>query len=156
MTAFQSLPIHLMKIIILIACVLLSFHLYTIQNVIKDINSYKQVKTIPYVKKTKWVKSEVISMLAQKAVENDLSPHYLIKLAECESGASSTIQSFARQPYGREQSFGIFQIHVKAHTDVTVEQAKDPEFNTNWAINRIKKGYAPKDWVHCNRVASSV
>jgi len=39
-----------MKIIILIACVLLSFHLYTIQNVIKDINSYKQVKTIPYVK----------------------------------------------------------------------------------------------------------
>ena len=95
-------------------------------------------------------------MLAEKAIENNLSPKYVIALANCESSASTTIQSRAIQKYGREQSFGIFQIHTYAHKNITPEMAKDPIFNTNWAINEIKKGKAPRHWVHCHKVASKV
>lgn len=95
-------------------------------------------------------------MLAEKAIENNIKPKYLIALANCESSASTTIQSRAIQKYGREQSFGIFQIHTYAHKDITPEMAKDPIFNTEWAITEIKKGKAPRHWVRCHKVASGV
>lgn len=140
-------------IIVLFACLLLSFQLYTIQTVIKDIQRLSEVKEIPY-KKTVWVKGDIIQMIAEKAIENNLNPKYLIKLAECESSLNPIVQSKYIQSYGQEKSFGLFQIHLKAHTDVTVEQAKDPEFNTEWAIEKIKEGKAPRYWVHCHKVAS--
>mgnify|MGYP006395663605 FL=1 len=142
--------------IILIACLLLSFTFYTIQTVIKDIEALQQVKEVPYTPKKTWVKSEVIKMLAEKAIENDIKPKYLIALANCESSASTTIQSRAIQKYGREQSFGIFQIHTYAHKNITPEMAKDPIFNTEWAIEKKKKGKAPRHWVRCHKVASSI
>lgn len=95
-------------------------------------------------------------MLSYKAIENNIQPKYLIKLAECESSLIPDIQSNFKQSYGREKSFGLFQIHLKAHTNVSVEQAKDPLFNTQWAINEIKKGKAPQHWVHCHKVAKGV
>lgn len=140
-------------IIILIACALLSFQFYTINNVLADIISYTEIKEIPYVKKKTWVRSEVIKMIAYKAVENNLNPKYVINLALCESGASSTIQSRAMQKYGREQSFGVFQIHTYAHKNISVAEAIDPEFNTDWAIKEIKKGKAAQHWVACHKKA---
>ena len=101
----------------------------------------------------RWVKGEVIEMLKEKAIENNINPTYLVKLAMCESSASSTMQSKFTQPYGREQSFGLFQIHTKVHKNVTVSQAKDPLFNAEWAITEIKKGKASRHWVHCHKVA---
>jgi hypothetical protein len=116
----------------------------------------ESTKRIEIPKPKNWVKSEVIKMLAEKAIENDIQPKYLIALANCESSASTTIQSQAIQKYGREQSFGIFQIHTYVHKDITPEMAKDPIFNTDWAITEIKKGKAPQHWVTCHKQAIKV
>lgn len=108
------------------------------------------------VKPKQQVKQSIEQMIALKAIENDLSPKYLVKLAKCESSLNPTIQSKFQQSYGREQSFGLFQIHLKAHPHISVEQALDPVFNTTWAIEQIKKGKAPRYWVHCHKVAKGV
>lgn len=144
------------KLIFYILVALISLQLINSILIIRDILDLQKVKTIPYTPKKTWVKSEVIQMLAEKAIENNLSPKYLIALANCESSASTTIQSRAIQKYGREQSYGIFQIHTYAHKNITPEMAKDPIFNTNWAIEEIKKGKAPQHWVRCHKVASKV
>ena len=144
------------KLIFYILVTLISLSLINSILIIRDILDLQKVKAEPYTPKKTWVKSEVIQMLAEKAIENNLSPKYVIALANCESSASTTIQSRAIQKYGREQSFGIFQIHTYAHKDITPEMAKDPIFNTNWAIEEIKKGKAPRHWVHCHKVASKV
>ena len=136
--------------------ILITLQLIYSSLIIKDIIKLQEVKTIPYTPKKTWVKAEVIQMLAEKAIENNLSPKYVIALANCESSASTTVQSRAIQKYGREQSFGIFQIHTYAHKNITPEMAKDPIFNTDWAITEIKKGKAPQHWVRCHKVASKV
>jgi hypothetical protein len=146
----------LKKLIFYFLVTLISLSLINSILIIRDILDLQKVKAEPYTPKKTWVKSEVIQMLAEKAIENNLSPKYVIALANCESSASTTIQSRAIQKYGREQSFGIFQIHTYAHKDITPEMAKDPIFNTNWAIEEIKKGKAPRHWVHCHKVASKV
>lgn len=127
--------------------------------ILTEIHKLNQIEIVtPTYKpiKKSWVKSEIIEMLAYKAIENDIKPKYLIALANCESSLNPTVQSKFKQSYGQEQSFGLFQIHLKAHKNVTVEQAKDPVFNAKWAIEEIKKGKAPRHWVRCHKVASSV
>jgi uncharacterized protein YifN (PemK superfamily) len=147
----------LKKLIFYFLVTLISLSLINSILIIRDILELQKIKAEPYTPRPKtWVKSEVIQMLAEKAIENNLSPKYVIALANCESSASTTIQSRAIQKYGREQSFGIFQIHTYAHKHITPEMAKDPIFNTNWAIEEIKKGKAPRHWVHCHKVASKV
>lgn len=145
-----------MRIIIYTAVFLLVLLQSMILTEIHKLNSIEIVTpTYKPIKKT-WVKSEIIEMLAYKAIENDIKPKYLIALANCESSLNPTVQSKFKQSYGQERSFGLFQIHVQAHKSVTVEQAKDPVFNTEWAIEEIKKGKAPRHWVRCHKVASSV
>jgi len=34
-------------------------------------------------------------------------------------------------------SYGLFQIHRGYHPEITVEQARDIEFSTNWTLNRL-------------------
>ena len=123
---------------------------------IREIIKLQTVEKKEYQHKTKWVKSDIVEMLAYKAIENNISPKYLIALADCESSLIPDIQSKYIQSYGREKSFGLFQIHVKAHKDVSIEEAKDPIFNTEWAIREIKEGKAPRHWVHCHKKASRV
>ena len=117
---------------------------------------YKNIPAIVDYKKTHWVKSEVIEMVKAKAIENNINPKYLLELGRCESSLNHKAQSNFMQYYGREQSYGLFQIHIKVHKNVTVEQATDPVFNTNWAITEIKKGKAARHWVRCHKVASNM
>lgn len=43
------------------------------------------------------------------------APNTAVAIAKCESGLDADIQSHHQLSYGREQSFGIFQIHSKDH-----------------------------------------
>lgn len=47
-------------------------------------------------------------------------PNTAVAVAKCESGLNPTIQSRHTLSYGREQSFGIFQIHAKDHHTTAV------------------------------------
>lgn len=61
----------------------------------------------------------------------------------CESGASTTIQSYhIRKDGTREQSFGLAQIHLPDHPTVSREEAIDPEF----AINFMAKNWHKVRW----------
>ena len=65
----------------------------------------------------------------------------------CESGASTTIQShYVRKNGTREQSFGLAQIHLPDHNDVTYEQAIDPVF----ALNFMAKNWHNVRW-YCRK-----
>jgi hypothetical protein len=37
-------------------------------------------------------------------------------------------------------SYGIFQIHLPAHPDITIASATDPQFATSWAMRQILAG----------------
>lgn len=37
-------------------------------------------------------------------------------------------------------SFGIFQIHLPAHQDITEEQAENIVFSTEWSVSQLKAG----------------
>lgn len=44
------------------------------------------------------------------------------------------------QPNGRENSWGLAQIYLPAHQDVTREQALDPRFALQWMAKEFSKG----------------
>lgn len=72
-------------------------------------------------------------------------------IIHCESQGSTTIQSNHRYstyvPKGyqvgdREQSFGLVQIHLPAHPNITKEQAINPEFAIEFLAKNLKAGRA--------------
>ncbi len=107
------------------------------------------------MKKEGWgkEKSNMVILITQKAIEHNIDAGYMARIANCESEFNPRQQSHFIQPYGREQSYGLFQIHTKVHTNVSVAQAKDPIFNTEWSAKEIKKGKAAGHWVKCHKVA---
>lgn len=107
------------------------------------------------MKKEGWgkEKNNMLILITQIAINNGIDAGYMAKMAYCESEFNPRQQSNFIQPYGREQSYGLFQIHTKVHTNVSVEQAKDPIFNTEWSAKEIKKGKAASHWVKCHKVA---
>lgn len=58
-----------------------------------------------------WDKEKIIEEI-KKAFPED--PETAVKIAKCESGLIIAIQSRHIISYGREESFGLFQIHAKA------------------------------------------
>jgi len=58
----------------------------------------------------------------------------LILLANCES----TLNPLAVGDNGH--SHGLYQIYLRWHPDVTLEQAQDIDFATNWTANKIRQG----------------
>ena len=67
----------------------------------------------------KEVRIEVIYNWDEERIKEEIvqtfpeSPALALKIAQCESGFKM-IQSNQIQPYGREESYGIFQIHARA------------------------------------------
>lgn len=58
-----------------------------------------------------WTKEAIEKKIRETFPED---PETAIKIAKCESGLVADIQSHHTLSYGREESFGIFQIHARA------------------------------------------
>lgn len=87
--------------------------------------------------KEETIKEKIIRIAKEKQVD----PEIVLAIAEHESGYNPEAEAIS--PYKR--SYGMYQINLKAHPDVTIEQAKDPEFSTHWTVeNLISHGY-PED-----------
>ena len=70
-----------------------------------------------------------------------------IKTLECESGFNESIQSNIKKkgaPNGREDSWGVAQIHLPAHPSVSREGATDGEWALEWAARNFQKN--PRIW----------
>lgn len=67
------------------------------------------------------------------------------KTLECESAGWQDIQSqvpHAAGPNGREDSWGVAQIHLPDHLEVTKDEALDPSFAVPWAAEQFTDGHA--------------
>jgi len=64
----------------------------------------------------------------------------ILNIIECESNFVSK-QSDIWRNGKRELSFGIAQIHLPSHPDVTKEQALDKEFSIHWTAKKWKEGF---------------
>lgn len=83
---------------------------------------------------------EKISFYADKYSVNE---DHFRKTIYCESGASSTIQSAVVNATGeREASYGIAQIHMLSHPNITIEQAKDVDFSLDFMAKAFATGHA--------------
>lgn len=82
-------------------------------------------------------------LIRLKAREYGLNEDHMLRLANCESGfvpRQSRIP--ANGPNGREDSWGVFQIHLPAHPSVSREEAMDVEFSLEWTALNLKEGRA--------------
>ena len=117
--------------------------------------SYTNSDTIVYYYgETKEEVAEITSLPKQTTPEQiklslvNVSKKYgldetFIKIAECESGLSPNVIGDGGL------SFGLWQIHLPSHPEVTKEQALDPEWATEWAVKKFLTN--PKIWT-CYRL----
>ena len=78
-----------------------------------------------------------------------VDPQIALKTAKIESGYDKN------QIGDKGTSYGIWQIHLPAHPDVSKSQAQDIIFSTEWAMNEMKKDGGCKIWSSCTQVMKS-
>jgi hypothetical protein len=82
--------------------------------------SVVEAKNEQIIKVPKEVRIEVLYN-SKESIERHIrevfheEPNTAVAIAKCESGLVADIQSHHTLSYGREESFGIFQIHAKDH-----------------------------------------
>lgn len=88
-----------------------------------------------------WTKERIRQEVLRKSTEYGVSFDQVWGTIMCESQGSTTIQSRHRRPDGtREQSFGLVQIHLPAHPNVSKEEAIDPEFAIRFIVENFAAG----------------
>lgn len=101
---------------------------------------------------TKQCKDEVIQVLEKKTQGwSKLDVVVLQKIIACES----SYNRFAHASTSKEDSWGISQINLLAHQNVTKEQATDLEFSIDFLIKHYQQGDAPSMWYTCYNKAVS-
>lgn len=80
-----------------------------------------QAKSEEVIEEPEEVRIEVVIDWTKERIEEEIrtvfheEPNTAVAIAKCESGLKADIQSHHILSYGREQSFGVFQIHAKDH-----------------------------------------
>lgn len=87
-----------------------------------------------------WSPERISQEIETQAKKYGVSATLMKKIVQCESMGSTTIQSNHRLSYGREQSFGLAQIHLPDHKNVSKEQALDPKFALEFMAKNIAAG----------------
>lgn len=89
-----------------------------------------------------WTEERIEEEVKEQAKKYNIPFQEMWNTILCESGANTTIQSYYKKTYPpsvvlvgdttREQSFGLAQIHLPDHPNVTMEQAQDPKFSIDF------------------------
>lgn len=77
---------------------------------------------------------QMVAFATQQAVEAHISPSTVLSVISCES----SWDIHAVGDHGT--SFGLVQIHLPAHPDVTREMAEDPEFAISFLVRNLAEG----------------
>lgn len=106
-------------------------------------------------KKLEWTAHQIAMKIDEHAAKYGVSASLMKALVNCESMGSTTIQSYARYTKNhpewgvkkgqRELSWGLSQLHLPAHKDITKDEATDPDFALDYMAKRIAKGHA-SEW----------
>lgn len=95
----------------------------------------------------------VPAKVAYQLLANQISAQYAVpaskvkKIISCESNWNPE----AREVSSKENSFGLVQINLKSHQDITVSQAKDPGFAITYLAKNMAEGNAPQMWYTCSK-----
>jgi len=87
------------------------------------------------------------NVAAMVAVAYRIDPIEFAAIAECESGFVADAKSQYIWRGKPERSYGVFQIHLDSHPEVTYAQAINPLYNIVWAAQRWDD--APHQWYNC-------
>lgn len=90
---------------------------------------------------------EVRLVVERHAKHRGVSADRMMKVIACETGHTydSSLQSFVPVrggPNGREDSWGLAQIHLPSHPYLTKEDATDPEFAIAFMAEKFSLGQA--------------
>lgn len=86
--------------------------------------------------------SSVRNYVEQEAITAGVDPKIAISIVKCESGFVPQQSKHLTKEGIREDSWGIWQIHLPSNPEVTREQAMDVEWSTAWSLKMIKAGEA--------------
>lgn len=65
---------------------------------------------------------------------------YLPQLIKCESRFKNVRSDIINDKGEREPSYGIAQIHLPSHPDVSLSEAMDPYLAIKWTVDKINNG----------------
>lgn len=83
--------------------------------------------------------AEIQQMILTVAQNDGLNATHFLAVAQCESALDPTIQSTFKKLDGtQERSYGLWQINLDAHPDITLAEADDPTWSTQWAAKQWK------------------
>lgn len=91
------------------------------------------------------VPPDVEDLIYQAEAKYNLKDDSLYETLKCESIGWKNGQSKIPHkggPNGYEDSWGVAQIHLPAHKDITKEEALDPVFAVDWAASEFAAGRA--------------
>lgn len=77
----------------------------------------------------------VKELIAYFADKYDVSEEQMLRTSFCESSHNTN----AIGDHGH--SFGMWQIHLPSHPEITKEQALDPIFSTEWSAKEFAEGH---------------
>ena len=63
----------------------------------------------------------------------------------------SSFQNTAHRKTVKEDSYGLVQINLLAHPDISKADAQDPSFSINYLAQNIAKGNLKQMWYICSR-----
>lgn len=89
-----------------------------------------------------WTPERIEREIETQAEKYGRNAERMKKIIACESNGSTTIQSYHTIKGQREDSWGLVQIHLPSHPNVTKEQALDPQF----AIEFLAKNLGKVEW----------
>ncbi len=89
-------------------------------------------------------KSDIEAYIDQKALETGISASKVKAVINCESAWNP------RAVGDKNTSFGLSQIHLPAHPEVTIAQAEDPKFAVDFMFTEWARGNA-RAWT-CARI----
>lgn len=115
------------------------------------------VEVIETKEKT-WTPVEVEKLAEDTARKYGIPIYSFVETMRGESAGFTVIhgQSYipANGPNGREDSWGVAQIHLPSHPEITREQAQDPEWALDWAAREFKEGRATK-WTEYRKLLAN-
>lgn len=83
------------------------------------------------------------SQIHYYAVKYGVNEDHLTKTIQLESNFDPNVQSnFLNKDGSQERSYGLAQINLDYHPDITIEEAKDPDFAINFIAKEFADGHA--------------
>lgn len=88
---------------------------------------------------------DIDQLITSKAKEYGVSRSVMYNTMKCENRDFDTmLQSYVVKDGVREDSWGLAQIHLPSHPNITKAQAQDPEFSINFIAKEMSEGRAWK------------